>query len=356
VTRPCGVSRRVLPAQSAFSCTSRPAHLWNPGDTLPDSLAFLEGVAALQPAVAAPLREFTGSLAEKWGLEPQLQRVRTVSVEPAAASGTAYLVLQFDPYGIDENQYLVSHWYQWASPTWHSVKGEDHLVPSDRLEGVVERVVLEMERRWSTLHEPVTVEFVLPWNLLNAPVDAWRKEIDSDWPTPLGMDYPIVVRSLDRLRSRQWHRQWHARWRRVLPDAEAVPFWSRPVGTEYPVRLEAELKADEVTAALVLSEPPVPGSIGQLEVRAALRAGVPIVIWHRTDCGAPFREAVAALFRGEGLARLPTRARELRQQAWRQEPQHRETHLGRHLTLLWDDPDRQPEPVGAADDFEGEVR
>src|SRR4029450_12980520 len=31
VTRPHGVSLHVFPAQSQFSCTSPPSHLWNPG-------------------------------------------------------------------------------------------------------------------------------------------------------------------------------------------------------------------------------------------------------------------------------------------------------------------------------------
>jgi hypothetical protein len=136
-----------------------------------------------------------------------------------------------------------------------------------------------------------------------------------------------------------------------------APFWSRPVGAEYGVRLETELKSEEGAVALVLSEPPSPGGTGQQEALAALRAGVPILVWQRKPHRGPeLREKIAPLFNEGGLAQLPARARKLRQEAWRQEPQDREAHIGHHLTLLWDDPFRLPERVSFADDFEGEIQ
>lgn len=160
-------------------------------------------------------------------------------------------------------------------------------------------------------------------------------------------DYPVVVRSLERLRTPRWHRHWHQRWQQLrdAPTSSEV-YWSQPAGADYFTRLETELKGDRRTVCLVLSEPPASPGGGQQEVEAALRAGLPVIIWHRADCSSPaFREAVSSLVSDAGLAELPTRAKELRHEALRLDPDLRIDHIGRHLTVLWDDPARRPGPA-----------
>jgi hypothetical protein len=41
------------------------------------------------------------------------------------------------------------------------------------------------------------------------------------------------------------------------------------------------------------------------------------------------------------------RAKELRHQALQLEPALRDGHIGHHLTILWDDPERRPDALGA---------
>jgi hypothetical protein len=108
------------------------------------------------------------------------------------------------------------------------------------------------------------------------------------------------------------------------------------------------LKADDRIVSLVLSEPPTRvGETGQQEVEAALRSGLPVIIWHRSDCTSlAFREAVSGLVTKGGVGHLPIRAKELRHAALRLEPALREAHVGHHLTVLWDDPERRPDSLG----------
>jgi hypothetical protein len=165
------------------------------------------------------------------------------------------------------------------------------------------------------------------------------------------MDYPVVIRSLERLRTPRWHRAWHQRWQRLqAAPATTRVYWSRPSGEDYFTRLETELKSDERVVSLILSEPPtVANRTGQQEVEAALRAGLPVIVWHRQDCTSPaFREGVTRLISDAGLAQLPARAKELRLEALRLEPKVRQDHIGRHLTVLWCDPERKPDPVGSS--------
>jgi hypothetical protein len=98
---------------------------------------------------------------------------------------------------------------------------------------------------------------------------------------------------------------------------------------------------------VVLSEPPAPGNVAaQREVIAALSAGVPAIIWHQVDCSLiEFREAVAAIVADGAVVHLPQRITALRREALRQ-PGEPHSHPGRHVALLWDDPDRLPLPRG----------
>lgn len=323
---------------------------------VPPSMAFLSLLEdQVDDQVAHLIRRRNQRLAGQQGLTRQLDQIRAELKRGAEqpTDSTAYLVIQveprLDPDG-DEDAYTLSSFRQWhGGDLLHSRQGESRQVRSHQLEREVEQLIDLMETEWSDRTGNVVVEFVLPWKLLNADVDWWRKEIDSERPIVLAMDYPVVVRSLERLRTPRWHRHWHQRWQQLrdAPTSSEV-YWSQPAGADYFTRLETELKGDRRTVCLVLSEPPAsPGETGQQEVEAALRAGLPVIIWHRTDCSSPaFREAVSSLVSDAGLAELPTRAKKLRHEALRLDPDLRIDHIGRHLTVLWDDPARRPGPLG----------
>lgn len=324
---------------------------------VPPSMAFLSLLEdQVDERVNRLIRLRNRRVASAQGLGGQLDRVRTAlrKGDEQPQDSTAYLVIQveprLDPDG-PQDLYTLSSYRQWhGGEVLHSRQGEARAVHRHELEREVEQLIEEMETEWSDRTGTVVVEFVLPWELLNAEVDWWRKEINSDRPTVLAMDYPVVVRSLERLRTPRWHRYWRQRWQQLQtqPTSSTV-HWSSPSGEDYFTRLETELKGDDRIVSLVLSEPPArPGETGQQEVMAALRAGLPVIIWHRADCSSEaFREAVTRLVSDAGLAELPTRTKELRQQVLLTEPERRIDHIGRHLAVLWDDPARRPGQLGA---------
>lgn len=261
------------------------------------------------------------------------------------APGPAYLLIQCEPDGVDRDRYYLSHWRQSDPHGWHPVPGEVLAVTRDELEAAVERLVEQAEERWSVLSHvrDVVIEFILPWELLREPVEWWHKESDSPFPTPLAMDYTVVVRSFDRLRKVPWHRPWRNRWRHFVEQpADSRPHWSRRGQSAF--HLERQLKEDDQIVCLVLSEPPGTDSVAaRQEFVAGLRAGVPAMLWDRSDSGGDFRVAAEDILAERGLASFLERTRRWRKQALALGPEGWDGHVGRHLGILLDDPERIPD-------------
>ncbi|GAA1035083.1 hypothetical protein GCM10009557_41680 [Virgisporangium ochraceum] len=319
----------------------------NPVEGLPPWLLLLDRLI-LMGSSSTELPALVNSLAAEWGATDRLHATRSRPFVGIDDRHTAYLVIQFEKYGGEDDTFIVSHWYQWASPEWKPIPGDDRYVRYDDLESAVDEIVLETERRWADRVGDVTIEFVLPWQLLNEPVDRWRKELDSDVPSPLAMEYPLVVRSLERIRAVEWHRVWRGRWQRLLDPSDKEDRLYCATGNHGAVQLEAILRGKAGAVVLVLSEPPTLNSVGQQEVRAGLRSGFPAIVWHRA--GASVSDELCETIKsmiddGEsasGLAELPKHAAKLRQVAWSEDPGDSDPHIGHDLVVLWDDPERQP--------------
>ncbi|MCX4669674.1 hypothetical protein OG453_23825 [Streptomyces sp. NBC_01381] len=322
---------------------------------LPVSMAFLALAADRlveegNMEAAEDLRRWNRQQARAWGLEEKMadwQRGVVDQHAPQPPMVPAYLMIQFEPDGVDPDRYFLSHWRQSDAEGWHPVPGETLHLHRDDLPAEVETLIEQTEERWSDLRQPVVLEFILPWELLGEPVEWWHKESSTLSPTPLVMDYSVLVRSFERLRKAAWHRPWHNKWRQLKErPAESHPYWKQPEQSHF--HLERELKEDDHAVCLVLSQPPGTDSrSSHQEFMAGLRAGVPAMIWHRGDCGDPaFREAVADLVQDRGLSGLLNRAGNWRKEALALGPEGWDNHVGRHLAILLDDPERRPGPPG----------
>ena len=92
---------------------------------------------------------------------------------------------------------------------------------------------------------------------------------------------------------------------------------------------------------LLLEATPVPGQCDAL--LAALRAGIPAVLWSRRPM-VDIRAELSTLMPRTGpvrLRELPMRVFQFRREAVANGADKQ--HLGYHLTLLWDDADRIPD-------------
>lgn len=346
---------RATPAppwcRTAWDLFAHLASVNSPGE-VPPWLPLLDRLAAAVPEASVErMREFVAQLVKDWGVTDQ---VAASQPEPPAPVGTAYLVIQFEKYGGDDDTYIMSHWYQWASAVWQPIRGEDRHVPYGGLEAAVDQVVNEIERRWADQVGAVTIEFVLPWQLINEPVDTWRRELQSLMPSPLTTEYPLVIRSLERIRASQWHRVWRSRWQGVAGPGGGRKLIHCASRHHADVQLEATLKRESAAVVLVLSEAPTAGSVGERQLLVGLRSGMPAIIWHRNSPSkGELCQTVASMTgdqaSGPAVSELPRRAAQLRQLAWSEDPQGLDQHIGHGFVILFDDPDRQPGAMAAAD-------
>ena len=314
---------------------------------VPYFMTFLGMVAdQLETQDGRPLKQLLNQLAFDWNITDSFQRVYR---ERARALGrtdeNAALLILIDPHPLNPGVFTVMHWYGWAPDRELLVKGgEDQIVESAALEDAVRDIVKRAEAGWPTDDSHLRIEFILPFELLNLPVERWPKELDpEDGPVPLYKHYAVVVRSLDRIRRPDRHRVWRARWHML----EDTPTQARcQYGEDARDHLEETITRDRRIVALVLSEPPLAASEGMSEIRIAIRTGIPIIIWHRTERpDATFRSMIdESMYYGD-IAKLPDRAFDLRLD--QTVPDDGRTDIGNNLVVLWDDPVRLPEEFRA---------
>jgi nucleoside phosphorylase len=337
----------TTPPQTAVDLFDHLVGLNAGSDGLPPALAMVEAAAALVGApLTAELREWVDQTAERLQLTELIRKHRAVP-DRSERPNTSYrteqpcLLIQIIPDHIDSGRCIVKYWIQHRTGRWHPEPGDDATHTSlRRAERVVADALRRAETAWRESEDSVAVEFLLPTELLHLEVEWWRTELSSDEPSPLCVDYVVTVRSLDRMvadyRRRVWANRWNSLW--LEPPAHR-PYWGNLAAGVTASAWDAGLRLDARLTSVVLSAPPLEDG-GRMELELALRAGVPVVLWdRRAPLTAEARDTIEELFRGDP-GELPQRVRRLRVEAVMSATDDWSEHLGRHLALLWDDPNR----------------
>ncbi|PKW18601.1 trypsin-like peptidase domain-containing protein [Saccharopolyspora spinosa] len=191
----------------------------------------------------------------------------------------------------------------------------------------------------------VLVEFVLPRQLLNEPVDEWQI-----WPTRrfarLGRRHPVVVRALSEDDDPYSRKRGEERWQ-WLTTQDTVPWnWIHCEDKRDQEILYAWFEESTGHAALGLPGPPETDLPHEALV-AGLFAGLRVAVWRRTRCedhdladfstqpcaGDRFRDELSGKLLGVNVAQLPRVVKDLRNAAAQQVGTE---HCGRDVVLLWD--------------------
>lgn len=311
-------------------------------DGVPPLMRFAEIAAdVLGGEFRKDLTAWSDRLAHRLNLVRELQEIRRSSRATGTSSAALHLVITIRHDAIDTQRYLVSYWRQDDPDEWPPPCGGATSAAYADLESVVDEIVTASEIAWADRAGAAVLEFVLPRSLLNLPVHLWCKEYSSGDPRPLCLDYPIAVRSLERMRNAQWHRVWRRRWQELLIDpASARVHFARPEDSHGPHVLDA-LLIDPRWALMVLSAPPAAAAVpGADELTAALRCGLPALIWALDGgSGEALHGAVATLVKS-GLRDLPARVHEARQGIFLSSVANTDLNVVRNLVVLWDDPGR----------------
>jgi hypothetical protein len=337
-----------------------------PGDqrirSLHEAVALMEAMSA-GPDRVPPLLAFVGRLADvvdspqQGELQGWVDRQATLQgVSPApdrrqaevgerggAKSGSAesYLIIECKPDYLRADRYLVTAWLQVDREPGTTLCRHDDPVPFSRVPELLDEL---LNADTSVIGRPVgelTIEFALPRPLLNRAVEQVKVR-HMEVEHRIGIRYPVVVRSLDRMRDAASHHPWKNKWKHLC-QAGQVPFTVVRRRGEYGDEevLLAGLEASP--AVLALAFPPPAAGVRPDEHWVGVVAGTPVIVWCREGRDpARFAREVEDLL-AEDLRKLPRRVMELRQRAVSAEEAGPD-HLGLHLTLLFDDADRVPEP------------
>jgi hypothetical protein len=224
--------------------------------------------------------------------------------------------------------------------------------------------------------ENIQVELILPRSLRGHGIDQWLVAEALDEEVPLGTAHPLVVRCLERYSGPSKDKLQLAMLRfkarleagdqpcRLIPalTAPAAPaheaLWVAGVRGGQALRFQLEHRT--ACCLCVLSEQP------EAVVRDAkadlfntlLRAGVPAILWARQppDPHTNLQAEFCNLIDTKPLANVPVNVKEHRranalvEEAWQERVKQglaagaAPWHLGRHLTVIWDDPRRLQMP------------
>ena len=310
--------------------------------------------------VTPPIVEFAAVLADSQAPELRaglLDWVETVSLRlgtpspavatvlPTVGASVSYLIVRVAEDYYTPGRYSLTAWSQRQGQLMQVIQARDGDLPLDQVEPAVARLFKTAMATIPGGGDDLVIEFVLPESLLNLPVDQWRTGPEAD-ARPVGIYYPVVVRSLEHRPdpSLRW------RWAEHLPplrgDAQVGSQDDAGVAPRAIVRVPSgdlvSRRRDWVEELRSIADGAVPflDNADPPHLRAAVRAGVPVLLWSREPGSRP---ADARLLRtlGEGSLRdLPAKVMNLRREAAVSEASD---HVGRHVTLLWDDPTRPVE-------------
>ena len=329
----------VSAARTAWQALLYLADLNAGPDGFPPALIFVELVARqLGGPISKELHRWNDEQACRLHLETELQAHRDTAA-PVSHGTKLHLLIVIQHDGIDPNRWLMSHWRQDDPDVWPPANCGTTSVPGNELERATDALVVSAEQAWSQQSGTAAIEFVLPRALFGLPVHTWCKERDSGLPKPLFLDYPVVLRSLERMRSPHWHRVWRRRWHRLISSPSAARIHlGQSAGTGGQHRIDAILNDPELVMMVLAATPAAEARSAPDELMSALRSGLPALAWHPSAPPAQVYEILMSLTSGDGgLADLPGQVHLERNKTLSESA---DAGLITDLVLLWDDPFR----------------
>ncbi|WP_267898984.1 VMAP-C domain-containing protein [Thermomonospora amylolytica] len=317
-------------------------------DGMPPLLVFVEALAAhTDDDTTRRLDGWSEGVAGRLGPRRRSRRELGARIAGALEPGgrCSYLIIEFRPDAMAADRYLPSAWLQVDGEHGVMLRCDDEdPLPAERLRGVIEDLLTDPQ----VVNRPGTdlvVEFVLPRSLLGLPLDQIPITIEG-LERRLGIEYPVVVRSFDRMRSRILHHNWRRKWNWLRDNPARAGLCRLPRrGNTGHERLYNTLVSENSAVCVALGFPPRTDHDQPDELWVGLHAGMPIALWcrRRREPGRFFAE-IEELWR-QGALSLPQNVLELRRKALRAlDEAPVDDHLGFELTLMFDDADRLPEP------------
>ncbi|MBE9215390.1 hypothetical protein IQ247_22445 [Plectonema cf. radiosum LEGE 06105] len=184
----------------------------------------------------------------------------------------------------------------------------------------------------------LTIEIFLPRDRLHDEVEKWSYQDSEGFDIYIGEEYRVVVRSYERLKKlrKQEGSYWRKNWEKVNLIGKDVPCHEEII-TVSQARFDPNKLRKLLTQKILLK---VWCTLSNSErdnlLRAVHSAGTPIVLWSRCEVVNLNNYVDFDALLKKPLHELSARVKEQRFVA------DNDKHLGNHLVLLWDDPNRVP--------------
>lgn len=256
-----------------------------------------------------------------------------------------YLLVEIHPSKKDSDQYRIyfSFWQDQENIKYYEI--EDQTYTINDISEKVSEVLNMITKKYKYGMTELTIEFFLPLELMHCEVDQWSKSHSLLSLVNIGIDYKVIVRSLERANDMGLHGYWKEKW----DKAQSIS--SKPVNhnifgisdlNQYSAqRLYKELiHSKEVCLGFLTFLPSICNDKRSV-LSEIISAGIPIILWSRLchdECKKPLEvnRKFKALFENNRVCQIPDQIRSERRQA------KHPTDIGNHITLLWDDPNRLP--------------
>ncbi|MEM6400914.1 MAG: hypothetical protein AAF757_11875 [Cyanobacteria bacterium P01_D01_bin.116] len=184
----------------------------------------------------------------------------------------------------------------------------------------------------------LTIEIFLPRDRLHDEVEKWSYPDEEGFDINIGEEYRVVVRSYERLKKlrTQQGSYWRENWKKVkliwkdTPCEENITTVSQACFNPSKLR-KLLVKKTVLKVCCTLSNSERDGLL-----KAIHSAGTAVVLWSRCEVKSLHNAVDFDTLLERPLQELSARVKEQRFAA------DNDKHLGNHLVLLWDDPNRVP--------------
>jgi hypothetical protein len=252
-----------------------------------------------------------------------------------------HLLIELEPEEDDLDNFIVHAWRVKSPENIQNIFDEgDKTFVLKKMPKLMGNLLDSIKPDLIAANDQLTIEFFLPFNLLCHPVDHWPISDPIQDDVPIGIRYPVVIRSRDRLRNDIFWPSWKAHWdndklHKVVSDTDVVWMNEDRFRAVYP-----KLNGTDAICLVMTFPHETIVNPKQAMLSHAIRLGAPIALWSRKiDESDDIQQELSALLSVAILEELPERVRKKREEKWAAGEEHK---AGYNLSLLWDDPNRIP--------------
>jgi hypothetical protein len=254
-----------------------------------------------------------------------------------------YLVAELRADRLNPDRYFLAAWRQYEDEPEEVLHESDRSVPWAEAIATTHTLMRQLSTRVETTAEQRVLELIVPRGLITRSLDQWP--VDPVLPSAIGTNYPLVLRSFDRLDDPSMHGDWGRNWRwlkqhdQVAGAAAIREIDSHDLGSAQALRA-ALLRDGPPAIVVMLSALPASDVLTVDAFTAGLRGGASIMLWSRDDrVAADLAESIRQAS-ANGLLSLREHVFHLRLRALEEASPEA---LGTQVAIVFDDYDRIPE-------------